>query len=271
MPGGGGILERGDIVQGYYVLGGYCPGDIVLEPNEIHITPLRIYFIIQGIHDNEWLPPWKGNKQGITPVTGNASPIPCVFETIKKQEPSAKTAMFYDWDWMRHLGNEAIPGSLDIDRECRWGTERCDVMIAAQASRYLKDVLQSEAKSYTFVYFGNLDEVGHAKKWCSPEFQEEIKITDGLVGRVLDAIDDVNMTSEVLVYLHSDHGGEEGTTQHGTQTDASLLIPFFMRGPGIKKNETFQTEVYIEDIPCTGVHALGLKPSPWWTGRSLLI
>ena len=46
-----------------------------------------------------------------------------------------------------------------------------------------------------------------------------------------------------------------------------MLIPMILRGPGIKRNYTFNYEVGNQDIVPTAMWALGLKPSKWWTGK----
>ena len=78
------------------------------------------------------------------------------------------------------------------------------------------------------------------------------------------------MTSEVLVILTSDHGGNKNGTNHGSQNDDCLLIPLFLRGPGIKKNYQLQRDVRNEDIAPTEMYALGLQPSVWWKGKPII-
>ncbi|CAH1792115.1 unnamed protein product [Owenia fusiformis] len=227
-----------------------------------------------GAISNSWTAPWLGTTQDITPVTGNAHPMPCVFGTIKSQSPDTKTAAFYDWSWFVNLGNKSIPGSLDVDyfanpggRDNGYGD--ADEEIATEAVKYLKATLPSSQSSYSFVYFGNVDETGHGYGWCGPEYETEVGTVDKLVGQVLDAIDDVNMTSQVLVMLSADHGGDVGTKSHGFQDDQCLIIPMFLRGPMIKRDYKFQVEVRNEDMAPTGLYMMGLLPSVWWKGKPM--
>lgn len=69
-----------------------------------------------GILNNEWLPPWDFKANNITPITGNKAWFPCVFENLKKQNGELKTAFYYDWDWLRYLGNKFMKGGF-IDDE----------------------------------------------------------------------------------------------------------------------------------------------------------
>ena len=63
----------------------------------------------------------------------------------------------------------------------------------------------------------------------------------------------------------SDHGGHD--FGHGEAIDDDMLIPMILKGPGIKRNYTFNYEVGNQDIVPTTMWALGLKPSKWWTGK----
>ncbi len=40
-----------------------------------------------GITGNLWAPPWMGREQDITPVTGNAVAMPCIFQVKLQKSP----------------------------------------------------------------------------------------------------------------------------------------------------------------------------------------
>jgi hypothetical protein len=69
-----------------------------------------------GVIDNEWLPPWDFKANNITPITGNKEWFPCVFENLKAQNGELKTAFYYDWEWLKYLGNGFMKGGF-IDDE----------------------------------------------------------------------------------------------------------------------------------------------------------
>ena len=75
------------------------------------------------------------------------------------------------------------------------------------------------------------------------------------------------MSEEVLVVLSADHGGEG--FDHGRMTNDDLRIPMFLRGPGIPEGVEFTHQVSLPDVTPTIFRALGLPPSPWWTGELL--
>ena len=41
--------------------------------------------------------------------------IPCVFRDLKSQDENIRTAFFYDWYWMKYIGNVGFPGMVDWD------------------------------------------------------------------------------------------------------------------------------------------------------------
>lgn len=222
-----------------------------------------------GITSNGWRPPWKGFSQSITPTTGLDIPFPTVYRQLKAQDANIRTASFYDWDWHHNIMDYGDPGSMDIDFYCstglNGGVNQCDSYLASNASVYLREALFASESTYTFVYFDSLDSAGHGNGWCTEAYLDAVDFVDGLVGVVLDAIDDVNMADEVTVFLSSDHGGLG--TGHGCWNDACLLIPLFTRGPGIRENHQFEHAVRNQDIVTTAVHQMGFKLSPWWKGQ----
>ncbi len=85
------------------------------------------------------------------------------------------------------------------------------------------------------------------------------------VGQILDVIDELEMSDEVFVVMSSDHGGHG--KGHGEAIDDDLIIPMFLRGPGVKKGHQFADIVGNVDILPTIAHVLGLKPHPRWNGK----
>ena len=220
--------------------------------------------------NNDWKPPWMGFKADITPVTGPNRPFPCVFEMIKIQNSSIKTAAFYDWDWLAFLMNKGNPGQLDTDYFCTPREESdmslCDRYITNNVSSHLTKMFQlTGQKSYTFAYLGNLDETGHKYGWCGTHYKQEVGVIDHYVDEIMDIIESQGVMNRTLIILSADHGGEG--RGHGFQDNNCLLIPMFIRGPMVLKNHKFKMAVRNMDIVPTALYALGLRPSVWWTGR----
>ena len=64
---------------------------------------------------------------------------------------------------------------------CRDGYELCDQEIADDASEYLFNMFNTTEKSYTFVYYGNIDGLGHTYEWCLTEYNAGIDVVDAQV------------------------------------------------------------------------------------------
>ena len=87
------------------------------------------------------------------------------------------------------------------------------------------------------------------------------------VGAILDVIDKFP-DEKILVILSADKG-QSGADEEETIGDKNLVVPLFMRGPGIKKDTNFTRPVQLQDILPTVFYSMGLKPSSWWSGKVL--
>lgn len=229
-----------------------------------------------GVTSNSWGPPWKPNQKSIVsftpnshpikPVTGTEKPFPCVFQLLKEQVPSMNISSYYDWIWLMTLGNLWIgkngTGYIDDEWLCPYGDGICDGLIA---KRFLNERTRLKTPSFSFVYFGNVDEVGHLFEWCSKEQEEEIGKVNDYLNAILSTID----WSNTVVVLTADHGGVIGTREHSWGGEESIVIPWYMAGPGIKENYSIQYEVRNLDIVPTLFELLNLTVSPWWTGKAV--
>jgi len=222
-----------------------------------------------GVTGNGWEPVWQGSKESISPVTGLSWPFPCVFQSLKSQDASIHTAYYYDWVWLRHLANGGVPGSVDNDHHCSPLVDLyaiCDQIMAKNASAYIRNIANAAERTYTFIYLGNVDGIGHTFQWCSNMYALAVAYADMHVGYLLDAIDEVG-SDDFLVMLSTDHGGFE--YGHGRQADSDIRIPLFIRGPGIATNMEFPYTVQNRDLVPTATDFLGLRQNPWWTGHPL--
>ena len=227
-----------------------------------------------GVLDNFWTPSWLGANRDITPVFGKDTPFPCILDVLKGQDKNIRTAMFYNWSFFKYIGNKGRPGC--VDKEFYYNPKLSDEMngdpyVVGNATEYLKNILVSSESSYTFIYLLDVDNTGHWQSgWCSDGWLEAVRTADLHVGQLLDIIDDLDMADEVGVILSADHGGKGiGPVAHGWERDEDLMIPMFIRGPGVQQNHEFEFEVANEDIAPTVTYFLGLDPSPWWTGRTM--
>jgi predicted AlkP superfamily pyrophosphatase or phosphodiesterase len=123
------------------------------------------------------------------------------------------------------------------------------------------EILRAHKPDLMFVHFPNVDVVGHAKGWGTPQQIAAVHEMDEQLARVLSALDDLQLRANTAIILSADHGGA-GLT-HGPDDPRSRHIPWMITGPGIRKNldltlypelnvnteDTFATACYLFAIP----------------------
>lgn len=96
------------------------------------------------------------------------------------------------------------------------------------------EILREHRPGVMFVHFAGVDNVGHARGWGSPEHIAAIAEADAALGKVLDALDDLNLRRRTLIILTSDHGG--AGREHRPGDPRSRHVPWIATGPGVRKN-----------------------------------
>lgn len=121
----------------------------------------------------------------------------------------------------------------------------------------------------TFVHFPDVDAVGHAKGWGSPEQFQKIAETDRQLARVLAALDQAGIRGSTVVIVTADHGG--AGLSHGAEDARSRHIPWIANGPGVRKfadlTQDARLEVRTEDTCATACWLLGLAQQPYFDGH----
>jgi predicted AlkP superfamily pyrophosphatase or phosphodiesterase len=134
-------------------------------------------------------------------------------------------------------------------------SNRGDVDVANQT------ILQIDAGfDLVFVHFPDVDLTGHAKRWMSPEYLQNLQVVDQALGRILNAVPD-NMP----VILTADHGGSG--VGHGTTAAEHMTIPWVIQGPRIKAGNALSVRVNTTDTAVTAGYILGVKISDSVSGR----
>lgn len=138
-------------------------------------------------------------------------------------------------------------------------------VVAAQAEA----VITRDKPALLFVHLPEVDAVGHAKGWGSPEQFAKIGETDRALARVLAALDRAGIRQSTFVLVTADHGGA-GLT-HGPEDARSRTIPWIAVGPGVKKDfdltELADLTVNTEDSCATICYVLGLPQQPYFDGK----
>jgi hypothetical protein len=203
-----------------------------------------------GITSNSWhvdkfnIPPTDGDEDGF---------FPSIFTLIRKTEPAAETAIFYDWDDLINAINTKNISRVDFSRTFGETFDKAVPYILGKKPRL------------TFLYVGLPDEVGHEYGWDSDEFYRSLTEVDARVGGLLEALRGTDWWDKCIVLTVVDHGGTG--TGHGGETPSEMNVPWIISGPGILKGRIIEQPVSIRDTAPTIARILGLE-APWsWTGR----
>jgi predicted AlkP superfamily pyrophosphatase or phosphodiesterase len=165
-------------------------------------------------------------------------------------------AFFYNWEPLRNVSR---PGSLSMT----WFrdnvlTEQGDQAVAEAAA----EALSSHHFDFAFVYFGTVDETGHAHGWLSDHYFAQLERVDRALGTVLASLPD-----DAHVLIHADHGGHDRS--HGTPSPEDMTIPWIVAGPSIRSGFELPGPVSLLDTAPTLARLLGIKPDPQWEGRCI--
>lgn len=222
-----------------------------------------------GIFDNSWIAPWMFGKEAkISSVTNN-EPTPCVFSELKRNKPNIITKATWDWNWFINIGNISMPGSIDKEYFCNPLPERdittydiCDKEMVDNAIESIQEDFE-----FLFVYFISVDYAGHLFNFCSKEYIDRISNINNYIEMIIQSLKNKKMLENTYVILSTDHGASFMKKWHGFQDDDNLITPFYIIGPGIKKNYEIQKYIENKDIAPTILHMFGYKPNILWSGN----
>lgn len=111
-------------------------------------------------------------------------------------------------------------------------------------------------------------------QWFMQDYLACVASVDENIGRLLDYLDQNNLTNNTIVVYTSDQGfylGENGWFDKRFMYDVSMQTPLLVRWPGkIKANSTSEAMVQNIDFAPTLLNAAGVKIPKWMQGESML-
>jgi len=106
-----------------------------------------------------------------------------------------------------------------------------------------------------FVHLPQVDLIGHAKQWMSPEYLEAVRRADAAVGRIVGAL-----PADTTIILTADHGGHGNGHSDGNSQDST--IPWVIAGPSTARGKQLTSGVRTVDTAATVAFVLGVTLQP---------
>ncbi|MBI1346081.1 sulfatase-like hydrolase/transferase [bacterium] len=193
----------------------------------------------------------------------NYTDYPHYFARIKAARPELLTASFTDWDPLKDKILSAADYAVDLPAHGAADYAKKDAELATECADYIR----TKPVDAVMLYFGQVDETGHAKGFHPkvPEYVAAIERVDGLIGQVREAIAArPNIQNENwLILIGTDHGGV-GTNHGGGRQIPEIHRTFMIvSGPAAIKSRT-EEDSYQVDIIATALAHLGITPDPSW-------
>jgi Uncharacterized proteins of the AP superfamily len=135
------------------------------------------------------------------------------------------------------LGFLARPGSVET------------VQIDGDTDSLVEGILQQlgqDGPDLVFVHLRNPDSVGHQSDWMSSEYIDAVSYVDGVIGRLIDA---VNAQADRPTYLivTADHGGEGNN--HFLDLAVNRTVPWIIYGPDTVRGTLSATFGIVDTTP----------------------
>ncbi|MFC4947414.1 alkaline phosphatase family protein [Pseudonocardia sp. GCM10023141] len=216
-------------------------------------------------------PGWASTVTGVWPekhgIWGNdftghrLVDYPDFLTRLESVDPGARTYAAVDWD---PLGAAACGGPMITNSGRRFVLADCfdtgDRQVAADAASHLR----SESPDASFVYFGQIDEAGHAFDSVGPQYTGAITTVDGYVEQVLAAVRSRPRYDAEgwLFLLVTDHGHRpEGDHGGDSLLERSTFVSAW--GEGITRTRPAM-QPHNVDVAVTALTHLGVPIDPSW-------
>ena len=226
-------------------------------------------------------------------------PVQAIPQVLKSIDPAYRAAHFGKWHMHRHpaeLGYDISDGrtgnhtgrqfSTDQTRHWPHDDPKRSVSITATAVQFIRHQAHSNAPFFLQVSHYAIHLSAEAKpatlarhKARTPGkthtaywYAAMIDDLDQSIGRILDALNELQLTDSTYIFLTSDNGGTARQYPHfnkplragkGSYYEGGLRVPFFVAGPGIKPGSYSDVPVIGYDLLSTFAELAGsTKPMP---------
>ena len=197
---------------------------------------------------------------------------PTFLERLKHERPDAMTVALVTWKPL----HQQLLRTADVCRNLKPIGSNNYAAADAQCMRAAVEVLATHDPTAMLVYFGNIDNTGHAKGFhpASPPYLKAIETADSQIGKIMAAVKQRKTFAQEnwLVLVTTDHGGQGKDHQRGRKVPEINTVFTILSGPAVDKKRAATTS-FIVDVPVTALAHLGIAVREDWKldGRDLML
>lgn len=215
----------------------------------------------RSVYPSSSYPAWGSMFHGVGPEKHKlGSPVPCpenvswpsFMKVLQQQRPDSRLASFSCWE---PINSHIIELSCGCHR-----VSMPDPELVSASTGYIR----TNPPDILFMQLDDIDAAGHKYGYGTKSYLEQITITDGLIGQILEAIKDAGVFDDSLIILLSDHGGRG--KDHGTDHPDCMTTFWACRGPGVVPGADVD-DVNIMDTAAIVASALELTRPAGWDAR----
>lgn len=130
------------------------------------------------------------------------------------------------------------------------------------------EVIRTGLPNILFIHLPDVDSAGHAMGWMSPLQLTAVSRTDGLIGKLVAALEAGHYLENTLLIITSDHGGSG--RKHGSDSPEDTTVPWLAVGPGVPAGIKLRQAIVMYDTAATALFAFQLPIPPTWDGQPVL-
>lgn len=134
--------------------------------------------------------------------------------------------------------------------------------VAAHVLSYLTPLNPEPKPDMMFIHLPDIDVVGHASGWMSPQYVAAVRHTDSVVARIWLGLKET-FGPDLILIVTADHGGTG--TGHSDVTQLNRTTPWIVWGKDVKA-QILTGDVRAVDVGPTMLWLLGLTPPADWDG-----
>lgn len=207
-----------------------------------------------GVINNDWE---IGKQQLPAVVTDNQGYYPSVFQILKEEIPTCKTAFYYNWINLLYPYNKRYLDEINYLEK--------DAYIPNYEKAFNFIINNRKFPTLVFLYSVHTDHAGHAFQWMSPEYIRSIEEADVEIGKFIEKMKTEGLYKDTHFFFLSDHGGIN--YGHGGMSENEMVVPWGITGPGIRKGFKLTEPNNTVNTAATILYLFKVKKPLTWTGE----